>query len=108
MTYISSSSYRSFDVANAGSQTVTITKVLVSWAGTGTLEQLMFGGTVIKTLSPPATPVVNTDQFDGSQAARQLGQGQSKTFDLGIPGQILATTLPIHFDGSCEIPTMTE
>ncbi len=107
MTYITSSSYRSFEVANTGSQTVTITKVLVSWAGTGTLEQLLFGGTVIKTLSPPATPVVNTDQFDGTLSARQLDQGQSKTFDLGIPGQILATTLTIHFDGVCVITTMT-
>ena len=102
-----SSSYRSFSVANAGSQTVTITKVLVSWAGTGTLEQLLFSGAVIKTLSPPATPVVNTDQFDGPLAARQLDQGQTKTFTLGIPGQILATTLTLHFDGVCVITTMT-
>ena len=104
--YITSSSYSSFEVANAGSQTVTITKVLASWA-IGNLEQFLFGGTVIKTFSPPATAVVNIDQFDGPITARELDQGQSKIFYLNIDGTIMATTLTLHFDGVCVITTMT-
>jgi hypothetical protein len=106
VTYITSSSYSSFEVTNAGPQTDTITKVLASWA-IGNLEQFLFGGTVIKTFSPPATPVVNIDLFDGPLTARQLDQGQSKTFYLNIDGTIMATTLTLHFDGVCVITTMT-
>lgn len=109
VAYIPSSSYRSFEVTNYGSQTVTVTAVTVSWAGAGTLEELLFGGMLIRTLSPPATPVAIIGEFDGTVAARQLDPGQSKTFDLGIPGQILATTITIVFDdGACLTTTMTQ
>ena len=94
-------------MTNNGTSTVTITKALISWAGTGTLEQLIFGGTVIKTFLPPVTPVPIVDAFDGAESARYLDPSDTKTFQLGIPGQILATTLTLHFDEACSITTMT-
>jgi len=101
--YLPASLHRAYDITNTGSEIETITQVVTSWAGTGLIHDYKFGGTVIGTHSPPATPVPIVVEFEGELSARQLHPGQTKAFEVGIPGVSLAMTLDLVFDGTCHI-----
>ena len=107
VVYITSSGFRDFDVTNNGTQTVLVTMVAHSWAGTGKLEEVVFGGNIIKTISPPVTPVARYYTFDGPVEWRLLDPGETKRIHLDVPGQILATTVGLRFDDMCTITTLT-
>jgi len=106
--YLPASLHTAYDITNTGSEIETVTQVVTSWAGGGLIHDYKFGGIVIKTHSPPATPVPIVVEFEGNVSARQLHPGQTKTFEVGIPGNALAMTLDLVFDGACHISSSSK